>query len=246
MTKPTHCLLPTLLLTALFLTGASLRVRAAEPISGITEPFLDVGLSAPVAGIISAEYFKEGQAVKKGDVILQLDSKLEEFETSRYQAVAERAKLDLDSTRVLVQTTKAISQDELNKKETDYKVAAAEHGVASEQLARRRIVAPFSGSISEITLQPGSACSSYQTLARLVDTSRFYFVGHVEGKAVLALHPAQPVRIEVEGVPGSLQGRICFVSPVVDPASGLARIKAIFDNPDGRIRPGLAAKITPQ
>jgi RND family efflux transporter MFP subunit len=230
------------------LLGIGIRAGAAEPlaIDGITEPYLDVTLSAPVAGIISAEYFKEGQTVKKGDVILELDSKLEEFEAARYKAVMERSKGDLDSTRVLTQTTKSVSQDELDKKETEYKVASAEHGIAVEQLARRRIVAPFAGSISEITLQTGGACAPYQALVRLVDSSRFYFVGHVEGKAATALRVDQPVRIQVEGVSGSIQGRICYVSPVVDPASGLARIKAVFDNAEGRIRPGLAAKITPQ
>jgi membrane fusion protein (multidrug efflux system) len=228
------------------MAGAGVSAADFSPIDGITEPYLDVTLSAPVAGIISAEYFKEGQTVKKGDVILELDSKLEEFEAARYRAVMERSKSELEATRVLVETTKSVSQDELSKKETEFKVANAEHDVAAEQLARRRIVAPFAGSISEINLQTGGACSPYQALARLVDTSHFYFVGHVEGKAVGLVHPDQPVRIQVEGLAESIPGRICFVSPVVDPASGLARVKALFDNPDGKIRPGLAAKILPQ
>lgn len=219
---------------------------AAEPvaISGITEPFLDVTLSPPVSGIISAEFFKEGQAVKKGDVLLQLDRRLEELEEARRKAVMERAKSDYDSTVVLVQTTKSVSKEELGKKEMDYKVAVADHDIAAEQLARRQIVAPFTGSISEISLQVGGACAPYQPVIRLVDTSRFYFVGHIEGKMASSLRMDDPVKIQIEGVAEPVAGKVCYISPVVDPASGLAKIKALCENPDGKIRPGLAAKLS--
>ena len=221
---------------------------AAEPVSipGVTEPLLDVSLSAPVPGIINTEFFKEGQSVKKGEALMELDQKLEEFEAARRKAVMDRAKNDLESTQVLVQTTKSVSQEEVDKKQMEFNVAAAEYGVAAEQLARRRIVAPFSGTICEILLRTGAACAPYQPLLRLVDTTRCYFVGHVEGKAAMALHLDQPVKVEVEGVGGAVTGTICYIAPVVDPASGLARVKAIFDNPGGRIRPGLAARVTPQ
>ena len=150
-----------------------------------------------------------------------------------------------DSTRVLAATTKSVSKEELGKKETDYNVAAAEHGIAAEQLARRQILAPFPGTISDISLQAGAACAPYQPLVRLVDTSRCYFVGHVEGKFASALRLDEEVRIEVEDA-GILAGKICYISPVVDPASGLAKVKAVFDNPDAKVRPGLAGKMSPR
>jgi RND family efflux transporter MFP subunit len=218
---------------------------AAEPLSasGITEPFLDVTLGASVAGIIHVEFFKEGALVKKGDVILELDKKLEELEVQRRQAVMDQNKLELESTRALVQTTKSVSKEELAKKEAESNVSTAEYGIALEQLAHRQIVAPFAGAITEIQLHVGAACAPYQPLVRLVDTTRCYFVGQLEGKEAARLRLDQPVSIEVEGAAAPISGRICFIAPVVDPASGLAKIKALFDNGDGAIRPGLAAKM---
>jgi RND family efflux transporter MFP subunit len=236
-----------ILLAALGVAGIP-ATRAAEPlvINGITEPLFDVTLSASVPGIIGAELFKEGDLVRKGDVILELDNKLQELEVARRQAVMDKNKEDLDSTRVLVTTTKSVSKDELAKKEMDYNVSAAEHGIAAEELARRKITAPFSGSIAEISLHTGAACAPYQPLVRLVDISRCYFVGHVEGKVVFGLQTNQPVKITLEGAAAPVNGTICFISPVVDPASGLAKVKAIFDNADGKIRPGLAARLSPE
>jgi len=223
------------------------RLAAADvPLEGITEPFLDVTLGASVAGIIHTEFFKEGDAVKKGDVILELDKRLEELEVERRKAVLNQNKMEVESTRSLVETTKSVSKEGLSKKEAEYNIATAEHGIAAEQLGHRQIVAPFSGTITEILLRPGAACAPYQPLVRVVDTTRCYFVGQIEGKAAAGLRLDQPVKIEVDGAPAPVMGKISFISPVVDPASGLAKVKALFDNANAQIRPGLTARMTPQ
>ena len=147
-----------------------------------------------------------------------------------------------ESTRQLNQTTKSVSQEDLEKADADYRVAAADYQIAVQQLADRQLVAPFSGAITQILLKPGAAVAPYQPLVRLVDTSRCYFVGHIDGVAAAKLQLDQPVKIEVNGGQ-TVPGKICFISPVVDAASGLCRIKAIFDNADGTVRPGLAAQM---
>jgi RND family efflux transporter MFP subunit len=229
---------------AVVLSSFSFNAHGGLVLNGITEPFLDVTLTAPVSGIIREKHFKEGEFVKQGDVILELDKKLEEYELARRKAVMDRSKADLDSTRVLLSTTKSVSKDEAEKKAMDYHVAAAEYGVANEELNRRRIVSPFAGSIAEMTLQAGAACAPYQPLARVVDTSHCYFVGYVEGKAAASLKLDQAVKLDVAGAANPVSAKICFISPVVDPASGLARIKAIFENSNGNVRPGVAARLT--
>src|SRR5258708_6986094 len=159
---------------AALLCGVALASRAAEPlvIEGITEPLLDVTLTVSVPGIIRSEPISEGASVKKGDVVLELDKKLEEFDAARRKAVMDQAKMEFESTRKLHETTKSVSNEELGKKEADYNVAAAEYGAAAEELARRQDVAPFDGTIAEISLRTGAACAPYQAIARLVDTSR--------------------------------------------------------------------------
>jgi membrane fusion protein (multidrug efflux system) len=226
--------------------GGAARGADLLVIDGITEPFRDVTLTVAVPGIIRSEPFNEGATVKKGDVVLELDKKLEEFEAARRKAAMQQTKAEFESTQQLRETTKSVSNEELGKKEADYNVAAAEYGAAAEELTRREIVAPFDGTIAEISLRTGAACAPYQPIARLVDTSRFYFTGHLDGKSAQHLQLDQPVLLEIGGVAKPVTGKICFISPVVDPASGLATVKAIFENAAGAIRPGLAAKLTVQ
>jgi multidrug efflux pump subunit AcrA (membrane-fusion protein) len=94
-------------------------------------------------------------------------------------------------------------------------------------------------------LHPGEACQAQQPLVRLVDPRKCYFIFNVDAKTGYGLKQGQNVRIEIEA--GSktevFPGAIFFVSPVVDSASGLLRVKVLFENPDGKIRPGVAGRI---
>jgi len=235
----------TIIISLAAICAANFSAQAAEPIeiSGITEPFMDVTLGLADAGIIHEQFFKEGDAVKKGDVILELDKNLETLEIVRRKAVMDQNKMVYDSTLTLSQNTKSVSKEDLSKAEAEYNVSVAEYGIAVQQLANRQLTAPFSGSITEILLRPGAPVAPYQPLARLVDTSRCYFTGHIEGVAAANLQLDEPVKIEVDGGQ-TVSGKIYFISPTVDAASGLVKVKAIFENADGKIRPGLAAKMS--
>lgn len=229
------------IILSLALVSSSL--AAPWEVPGVTEPFMDVVLSSSVQGQIGAERFKEGESVKANDVILELDSSLELLEVERRKFVAERTRADFDSTKQLFEKTKAVSKDELDKKRMEAAVAEAESSIAQEQLRRRRIVAPFAGTIVEIFLQAGASCEPYKPLVRLVDTKQVYFVGHVEGAKASDLKLGQEVKIQVAGTKEPVKATLSLIAPVVDQASGLARVKAVFDNADGKVRPGLAAKM---
>lgn len=234
------------LLLGCFTASGQLQASDSPYVEGITEPFLDVTLSASVAGIITAEKFKEGDFVKEGDVILDLDKKLEELETARRKLVVDNKKVDYEATEQLFKTTKAVSGEEREKKQVEYKIAAVEHDMAAEQLKRRSVISPLSGTITEMMLDVGEACQPYQPLVRVVDVRRVYFVANVEARTAALLKAGQQVKLSIDTGSAALpvQGIISFLSPVADPASGLLKLKVLFENPEGKIRPGLAGRLT--
>ena len=141
---------------------ASLAAARAEGSGypGITEPVVDVALSLPVAGIVTARQHKEGDFVRAGDVILELDERLEELEVDRRRFLMDNHRADWESTKAVFDKTSSISRDDLLKKETDYRVAVAEYEIAAEQLRRRKLIAPADGVITEINLHVGEACTA--------------------------------------------------------------------------------------
>jgi multidrug resistance efflux pump len=170
-----------------------------------------------------------------------LDSIIEELEVERRKIVRDEKRRDFEGTQRLFKTTKGMSKEEVDKKEAEYKVAAVEFDMAVEQKHRRQLIAPSGGVITEILIEAGEACQAYQPLVRVVDSRRCYLITNVEGRQANRLRLDQKVMLEVDLGEGKVvvPGAIVFLSPVVDPASGLQRIKILFENKDGRIRPGL-------
>lgn len=212
---------------------------------GITEPVFDVTLSVPVPGIITSLKFKEGDFVQTNDTILELDMRLEEIEVARRRAIMENHKTDWESTRIVFDKSSSVSRDELQKKEVDYKVALAEYEQSVEQLQRRRLLVPGAGVICEIRHHVGEACAAYEPVVHVVDARRCYFVSNMEAADSARLKVGQKLAIEIEdgATPIKVEGKIVFISPVVDSASSLQKVRAVFDNADGRVRPGLAGRV---
>jgi len=233
-----------LLLGALLLAVPA-RGQEGSWVNGIIEAINDVMLSASAAGIVGKRPFKEGDSVKAGEALMELDSRIEELEVERRRSVLDLRKNDLENSRKIFERTISLSKEEMEKKATEFAVAQAEHELAKEQLRRRHIYAPFEGTITALLLDVGEACQAQQPLARLVDTRRCYFICNVEARSGHALKAGQPVQLEVESGDQNVRvtGTIFFVSPVVDPASGLMRVKVVFENPESRIRPGVSGRM---
>ena len=107
--------------------------------SGITEPVQDAVLSATVAGRVEAIDRREGDLVRKGDVIMRLESELEELEVERRKLIADSKvellsasnrvatlKLAYDGTRQLYESTQSVSKEEMEKRALEYMLAQAE------------------------------------------------------------------------------------------------------------------------
>lgn len=242
-------------------------LSAATLAPGITEPLHDSLLSASAAGTVRVVHVKEGDHVAAGAVLLELDKSLEELEVERrrivfesnveLEAAAQRAALlksDFESSKRLLERSQSVSRDEVDKKELEYKLAVAERDkfvtakerervefeMAKEQLARRAVVAPFAGIVTDLRIDLGEACEPRQPVVRIVDLSRAYFVANMQPAHAGGLSAGQKVKLQIETSDGSreMPGVIDYLAPVVDAGSGLRRIKVLFDNPDNAIAPG--------
>jgi RND family efflux transporter MFP subunit len=214
-------------------------------VSGITEAVDDATLSSSVLGIIRSRPFQEGARVNKGDVILNLDNRLEELEVVRKKLIRDHAKTELNRAKALAEKSDvSITKEELDKKRAEFEVAAADFDYAQEQLDRRKIVAPFSGIISEYHLKVGEGCQALQPLVRIVDPRRCHLVVYVDAQIGIHLKQGDEAQLEIESgrTMAPFRGQIDFVSPVADPASGLMKAKIVFEN-DGKIRPGVAGRM---
>lgn len=198
-------------------------------------------MGSPVVGIIGDYHFKEGDFVPAGATIVELRNELEQVEVTRRKVLLDAAKADLNRTKGLFKKTRSVSAEQMEEKEAFHQVALAEYEAALLQLKRRAIVAPFHGQIVDFfDLETGESAQLQTPLVRLVDSSKCVFVAHVPAAVAARLTTGAAVEIQFNSGPSSetVSGELAFISPLVDPASGLLKVKAIFQNPDHKIRPG--------
>jgi len=238
-------------------------------VSGITESIKDVTLSLSVAGTIETIYIKEGDYIAKGRTILELDKRLEQLETERRKLIWDsKAEVEssleqvttlkslLEATRRLFNSTKSVSREELEKRELEFKLAVAElkrleveeqrqrieYKMAVENLRKRSLVSPISGIVIKLFLEKGESAQPQQPLVQVMDRSKCLWVSNIEEKVGRSLRQGHSVDLEIRAGDGFLKkkGTIIFISPAVDPASGLMEVKVRFDNKNGDVRPGVS------
>ena len=99
--------------------------------------------------------------------------------------------------------------------------------------------------ITAIHLRKGERSDLNEPLVDVVDIRHGVFVALVEEVVGRRVSPGQQLELHLQAghETETVMGRVIFLSPVVDPSSGLMEIKLEFPNPDGRVRPGVAGTL---
>jgi RND family efflux transporter MFP subunit len=268
-----------ILATGLLLAAASPSSVLAQPTgvspavaaTGVTQAFRDLKLSVTTAGRIEGLFVKEGDRVRKGDLLLHLDRNLEALEVQKRRLILQddarleelRAREHTLAEQVRSAQTLLASGSVSRKQVEDEQIAwraiigerkALEFGKLREQVdldlareahERRHLRAPIDGVITKILAREGESVAPHEPVILMVNTARVRFTGTVPVADGGSLRLGASVTIELAqgATPILRQGTIVFVSPVADPASGLLEVMAEFDNLDGSIRPGVAGRI---
>jgi len=234
------------LLCLSWLCLGSAMAQEGQWFEGITHPIMDSTLGSPNDGVIGNRYFEEGDAVKQGEVIIELATEIEKLDVERRRVAMNLAQKEWDRLRQLAEKTNSVSAERLETSEGSYKIAKADYELARARLKDRQVIAPFSGVIADfLDHEIGEGTKVGNPIARLVDTSRILLVCNVPFEEAGQLIKGQ--RLPIKGAyqdPNKLtEGEIIFLSPVVDAASGLLRIKLVVENPQQLIKPGVMALI---
>jgi multidrug efflux pump subunit AcrA (membrane-fusion protein) len=127
-------------------------------------------------------------------------------------------------------------------------VAAAKNElqVAQRSVERRRIVAPIAGVVVDVRKRTGEWLKPGDTVLRIVRDDRLRAEGFVDVQQLIAPLLGELAELTVAlpgGKSGVFRGKVTFVSPEANPINRQVRVWAEFDNQDGRLRPGLSARM---
>jgi RND family efflux transporter MFP subunit len=232
----------TIITTAVLFSGSEASAATHE---GLVQPLREVIVSSQVESLIIELAVREGDVVKKGEVMARLYSRPEELEVDRARAALEMREFENQGAQNLFKDN-LISEDEAMQKRIELDIARIVLEQAEEAVSRREILAPISGVVVDRFAEEGELVTSGDSLFELVDvaTVRIQLFLSVEEARNLKVGQTVPVLFPEMGSDGSTNATVEFIDPRVDPASGLMRVRLELPNTDGRLKAGLRARLT--
>lgn len=213
------------------------------PAIGSLKALQGVDLSLEVAGTVRSLMFESGQKVKVGQPLLQLDSDVEKAMLGTAEADLGLAQVDYARGGKLVGDA-AISRGEFDKLAATQKKSAATVAQLNASLAKKRILAPFSGTIGIRQVDVGDYLASGTIIATLQDLSSLYVDFYVPEQALPKLRVGQQVQVSVGAYPGSVfNASVSAINPKVEDATRNVLVRATLPNPDGTLLPGMFANL---
>ena len=213
------------------------------PTVGTLKALQGVDLSLENAGTVTELKFESGQKVKAGQPLLQLDSAVEAAFLETAKADLGLAQLDYGRGSQLVGSS-AISKGEFDRLSAQLQKNKATVNQLNAALAKKRIVAPFSGTIGIRLVDIGDYLASGTKIATLQDLSSLYADFYVPEQSVPKLAIGQPVQITVAAYPGQhFTGAITAINPIVESTTRNILVRATLANPEGKLLPGMFTSI---
>ena len=202
-----------------------------------------VVLRPEINGRISSIHFREGESVEKNQPLIELDGTSYEAELAQAQAQASLSRIEYQRAADLL-ARRVGSQTDRDSRQAQLKVAEAQVQLARAQLAKTKLLAPFSGEVGLRYVSPGDFISAGQELVELVDTHEMKLDFTVPERNISHVHVGQAIEVTVDALPNqTFYGEIYAISPSSRSGSHNLSIRARIPNETGKLRPGLFARI---
>jgi len=238
-------------------------VVETQQFSGRLEAIERVEIRPRVPGFITQVNVKPGAEVRRGEVLFVIDPRPYKAEADRAEAAARSARARADLARIELDraerllSDKAVAQREYDERaagqkelEANARAAQAQAESARLNLAYTRVSSPIDGRVSKAEITLGNLVDTASVLTSVVSMDRIYASFDGDEETYLRVRgqvlAGQPVPVQVglvneDGYPH--QGRLEFVDNQLDSATGSVRMRAVFDNADRSMAPGLFARV---
>ena len=213
------------------------------PAIGTLKAYQGVDLTAEVQGTVKEVLFQSGEKVTLGQPLLQLDSEVERAILATAEAVRALARVEYQRGQDLIKR-QAISKSEFDRLNAELLKAEASVTQLKAELDKKRILAPFAGTIGIRQVDTGDYLSPGTSFATLQDLSRLYVDFFLPEQDYPQLAIGQSVRLSLTAYPGEVfSGEISALNPKVEETTRNVQVRAMLPNPDNKLLPGMFANL---
>jgi membrane fusion protein (multidrug efflux system) len=211
-------------------------IGTAAAIEGVT-------VSADLPGTVDKIHFESGEAVHEGDVLVELDTRQERAQLANMEAQRDLAHIQYGRSNELVKAG-VISKSEYDNAAAQQKATDAQVGDIKAAIARKTIHAPFSGILGIRQISLGQYLAAGQAIVSLQALNPIYVNFGVPQQDAPKMGIGHSLRVTSDDLPGmSFTGKINALDSVINEQTRNIQVQATFQNPVGKIRPGMYVQV---
>ncbi|MFC1833619.1 efflux RND transporter periplasmic adaptor subunit [Thermodesulfobacteriota bacterium] len=232
--------------------AVKVRVVKVEPVTmrdtltlpGETEARRDLLIAAERDGKVEWVGVTEGQNVRKRQLLVKIDVAALKATLNRAEADFQMADERAERRKTLF-SRKIVSEEALDESLTQRKLALGHLEEAKINYERGFVRCPIDGVVDDVPVDPGEFVKRGDPVARVVSTTTIRVNVRVPELDVRYLLVGQKVPVKIDAYPEDRwQGEIDFVAFRADPATKTFKVRVVVDNPYGKIRPGMIARVS--
>jgi membrane fusion protein (multidrug efflux system) len=201
-----------------------------------------VTVNPELPGIVSEIAFSSGAVVAKGDLLVRLDTSLEEAQLRALEAQEELARINVERERTL-RSQKMVSQSELDTAEATLKQNKANADAVRTTIEKKTIRAPFAGRLGLRMVNLGQYLDTGKPIVSLQSLDPVYAEFTLPQQELAKLKTGMRVSITTDTYPGrQFEGKLTAIAPQLDPSMRSVGLQATLNNPEQLLRPGMFAR----
>ena len=195
------------------------------------------------SGILTQVNVKEGQRVRKGQVLARIDDGGLSQQLAQLKIQAELSKTTFERQQRLWDQ-KIGSEMQYLQAQSNYEAQSQAIAQLEQQVAKTLVTAPFSGTIDEVMTEQGSVVMPGQTpLMRIVNLDNMYIVTDVPEKYVANIKRNKDVLVDFPILNKQIESKIRQVGDFIDPDNRTFKVEVSVPDMDSSIKPNLTAKL---
>jgi membrane fusion protein (multidrug efflux system) len=211
-------------------------IGSVEAVHGVT-------VSADLPGTVAKINFESGQAVREGEILVELDTRQERAQLASLEAQRDLARINFNRTQELVNAG-VISRQDFDQATSQQKATEANVAEIKATIARKTIRAPFSGILGIRKVNLGQYLPAGSPIVSNQSLNPIYVNVGIPQQASAQVHVGRKLRVTTEDIAGQVfTGTVTALDSEVDETTRNIQVQATLPNPQGKLRPGMFVQV---
>jgi len=218
-------------------------IMAFYPTTTTLEPEFEASVVAKVGGIVEKYYVEEGDFVKAGQPLVQIETDRLKLELARSNSNLKKMKSELDRTSAIYKK-KLVSSETYERLKFEYESQKANYDLSQLELTFATVKAPIDGVISKRHVKVGNMIGQNAAVYHITDFDPLHAVIYVPEKELNKIAVNQVAYVHVDAKADKVfEGFVKRISPVVDANSGTFKVTVEVADKENHLKPGMFGRL---